>query len=105
ELYSAFWYQLMSQGFAHPVAPGTPRRLPVDAATLGERLKECFASLDDPRVERGQLQRTINYPKVTNTNWSPLIIALKFARSGVFLSSAFPRCMKPIIGRNFLAPR
>jgi predicted transposase YbfD/YdcC len=47
----------MSQGFAHPVAPGSPRRLPVDAATLGDRLKECFASLDDPRVERGQLHQ------------------------------------------------
>jgi predicted transposase YbfD/YdcC len=44
----------MSQGFAHPLAPAAPRRLPVDAATLGNRLKECFASLDDPRVERGQ---------------------------------------------------
>jgi hypothetical protein len=28
-----------------------------DAATLGERLKACFASLDDPRVERGQLHQ------------------------------------------------
>lgn len=44
----------MSQGFASPVVPVSPRRLPVDAATLGERLKACFASLDDPRVERGQ---------------------------------------------------
>ncbi len=45
---------MMSDGFAASVAPAPPRRLPVDTATLGERLKECFASLDDPRVERGQ---------------------------------------------------
>jgi hypothetical protein len=44
----------MSQGFAPALAHATPRRLPVDAATLGNRLRECFASLDDPRVERGQ---------------------------------------------------
>lgn len=47
----------MSHGFAHPVTLGSPRRLPLDAATLGERLKACFATLDDPRVERGQLHQ------------------------------------------------
>jgi predicted transposase YbfD/YdcC len=29
----------------------------LDAASLGERLKDCFATLDDPRVERGQLHQ------------------------------------------------
>ena len=47
----------MSQGFGHSVVPDAPRRLVFDAATLGERLKACFASLDDPRVERGQLHQ------------------------------------------------
>ncbi len=47
----------MSHGFAAPVAPSSPRRLFLDAASLGERLKDCFATLDDPRVERGQLHQ------------------------------------------------
>lgn len=47
----------MSHGFADPVAPRAPRRLPLDAASLGKRLKDCFATLDDPLVERGQLHQ------------------------------------------------
>jgi predicted transposase YbfD/YdcC len=48
---------IMSHGFAASVAPAPPPRLPLDAATLGERLKACFAELEDPRVERGQLHQ------------------------------------------------
>lgn len=47
----------MSHGFADPVAPSPLARLPLNVASLGGRLKGCFATLDDPRVERGQLHQ------------------------------------------------
>lgn len=47
----------MAAGFA-PLPPPVPAlHPPLDAATLGQRLQACFASLDDPRVERGQLHQ------------------------------------------------
>jgi predicted transposase YbfD/YdcC len=41
------------QGFAQPKP--APKVAIVDAAGLSQRLKECFSSLEDPRVERTQL--------------------------------------------------
>ncbi len=43
----------MTNGFAAAPLPIRPRLL--DAAALSQRLKDCFATIKDPRVERSQL--------------------------------------------------
>lgn len=45
----------MSQGFAPPAPLTTPRALPLEVSALSQGLKNCFESVEDPRVERGQL--------------------------------------------------
>lgn len=45
----------MSSGFAHPVQPQPTRPVIVQATALSERLQACFATLEDPRVERTRL--------------------------------------------------
>jgi len=47
----------MSQGFAPPAPLTTPRALPLEVSALSQGLKNCFESVEDPRVERGQLHQ------------------------------------------------
>jgi predicted transposase YbfD/YdcC len=52
---SLFSVQLMSQGFAPAVVLTTPRVVPLEISALSQGLVDCFKSVEDPRVERGQL--------------------------------------------------
>jgi len=45
----------MPHGFAPASIPSPSRPGPLDVAAISQRLKDCFASLKDPRVERSQL--------------------------------------------------
>jgi predicted transposase YbfD/YdcC len=45
----------MSLGFTPPAPPASTRPVILQAAALSERLRACFASLKDPRVERTRL--------------------------------------------------
>jgi DDE_Tnp_1-associated len=45
----------MSQGFAPAVVLTTPRAVPLEISVLSQGLVDCFKSVEDPRVERGQL--------------------------------------------------
>jgi len=47
----------MPNGFAPPSIPSPSRPQPLDVAAISQRLKDCFASLKDPRVERSQLHQ------------------------------------------------
>lgn len=44
----------MSQGFAPAVVLSTPHAVPLEVSALGQGLVDCFKSVEDPRVERGQ---------------------------------------------------
>lgn len=44
----------MSQGFAPAVELTTPRAVPLEISALSQGLVDCFKSVEDPRVERGQ---------------------------------------------------
>jgi hypothetical protein len=44
----------MSQGFAPAVELTTPRAVPLEISALSQGLVDCFKSVADPRVERGQ---------------------------------------------------
>ncbi|MEG4390459.1 transposase family protein, partial [Microcoleus sp. N9_A2] len=44
----------MSQGFASAVELSTPRAVPLEVSALSQGLVDCFKSVQDPRVERGQ---------------------------------------------------
>jgi len=45
----------MPHGFAPASIPSPPRPEPLDVTVISQRLKDCFASLKNPRVERSQL--------------------------------------------------
>ncbi len=47
----------MPHGFAAASIPSPSCREPVDVTAISQRLKDCFASLKDPRVERSQLHQ------------------------------------------------
>ena len=47
----------MSQGFAPAPHPSLARRQPLASLELSQRLKECFAAIEDPRVERTRLHQ------------------------------------------------
>ncbi len=47
----------MSKGFARASAQQTLRPKTLEAIALSQRLKDCFASLQDPRVERTRLHQ------------------------------------------------
>ncbi len=42
----------MSTGFAPPQPPQSVRPTTLEALALSQRLRECFASIQDPRVKR-----------------------------------------------------
>lgn len=44
----------MSQGFAPAVELTPPRAVPLEISALSQALVDCFKSVEDPRVERGQ---------------------------------------------------
>lgn len=44
----------MPQGFAPAVVLSTPHAVPLEVSALGQGLVDCFKSVEDPRVERGQ---------------------------------------------------
>jgi hypothetical protein len=48
---------LMSKGFAPPHPPQSVRPTTLEALALSQRLKDCFASIQDPRVERTRLHQ------------------------------------------------
>lgn len=45
----------MSSGFARPVQPQSTRLVIVQATALSKRLQACFATFEDPQVERTHL--------------------------------------------------
>lgn len=45
----------MSEGFAPAVVLTTPRSVDLEVSDLSQGLVKCFRSVEDPRVERGQL--------------------------------------------------
>lgn len=47
----------MLQGFAPPRAPLIVGRQPLSSLALGQRLRDCFATTEDPRVERTRLHQ------------------------------------------------
>ena len=47
----------MPHGFAPASIPSPSRPGPLAVAAISQRLKDCFASLKDPRVERSQLHQ------------------------------------------------
>jgi predicted transposase YbfD/YdcC len=47
----------MSQGFAPAVVLTTPRAVPLEVSALSQGLIDCFKSVEDPRMERGQLHQ------------------------------------------------
>ncbi len=48
---------LMSKGFAPAAAQQANRPKALEALALSQRLKDCFASIKDPRVERTRLHQ------------------------------------------------
>ncbi|MFB2805384.1 transposase family protein, partial [Microcystis sp. BLCC-F209] len=48
---------LMSQGFAPTLTQGKNRRKTLEASALSQRLKDCFAAIKDPRIERTPLHQ------------------------------------------------
>jgi DDE_Tnp_1-associated len=45
----------MSKGFTSPLPPSVARQAPLLSLELIQRLRECFAAIEDPRVERTRL--------------------------------------------------
>lgn len=47
----------MTKGFIPPHPPSTARPQPLSSLALSQRLRDCFVSIEDPRVERTRLHQ------------------------------------------------
>ena len=61
----------MPHGFAPASIPSPSRTGPLDVAAISQRLKDCFASLKDPRVERSQLDLILSFCPIQEVTQLP----------------------------------
>jgi len=59
----------MSKGFASASAQQANRPKTLEAIVLSQRLNDCFASLQDPRVERTRLHQGFNHRNTGGAVW------------------------------------
>jgi len=55
---------MMSKGFASASAQQANRPKTLEAIVLSQRLNDCFASLQDPRVERTRLHQLVTFSAI-----------------------------------------